>query len=106
MKALTLAVTLMISGLAFANNCEDKVLADYIKAVPQNEFHHLTGEVIKLLPAQKSFKAYGVTVVTGFNKATDVYMAASEYMSGYGVEALVVDPETCETLKMENVYTE
>lgn len=106
MKALTLALTLMISGVALAQNCEEKVLADYIKAVPQNEFHHLTGEVIRLKAAQKSFTAYGVTVETGFNKATDVYLAASEYMAGYGVEALVVDPATCETLKMENVYTE
>ena len=106
MKALFLALTLSISGFALAKNCEDKVLADYIKAVPQNEYHHLTGEVMKLAPGQKSFKAYGVTVVTGFNKAMDVYMAASEYMSGYGVEALVVDPETCETIKMENVYSE
>jgi hypothetical protein len=42
----------------------------------------------------------------GFTKDVDIYFASSEYMSGLGIEALIVDPSTCEILKMETVYTE
>lgn len=106
MKNFLLVLSLFSFSAMAVQACEDKVLNDYIKAVPANEYHALTGEVLKVQKGQKSFKAYGVTVEVNFNFDIEVYMASSEYMGGYGVEALVVDPRTCETLKMENVYSE
>ena len=106
MKNLLLVLSLFSFSAMASEVCADKVLNDYMKAVPANEQHALTGEVLKLEKGEKSFKAYGVVVEVNYNFATEVYFASSEYMGGYGVEALVVDPRNCETLKMENVYTE
>lgn len=105
MKALFSVVILFVSSLAFAN-CEEKVLDQYIKLTPSNEFHHMTQDAIKVKPRQKILVAYGQVIELNFNKAMEVYLAGSEYMGGHGVEALIVDPRTCEILKMENVYRE
>lgn len=105
MKALFSLMILLVSTIAFAN-CEEKVLEQYIKLTPSNEFHHMTQEAIKIKPRQKILIAYGQVIELNYNKSMEVYLAGSEFMGGHGVEALVVDPRTCEILKMENVYRE
>jgi hypothetical protein len=106
MKLVILSLSLMVSAAAFGNNCDQKVLQDYIKNVQSNEFHSLSNEVIAVKKNEKSITAYGLEVALNYKHDVVVYFGSSEYMGGYGVEALVVDPATCETLKMENVYTE
>ena len=105
MKALFSLVIFLTSTLTFAN-CENKVLEQYIKLTPQNEFHHMTEEAIKINPRQKILVAYGQVIELNYKRQMEVYLAGSEYMGGHGVEALIVDPRTCEILKMENVYRE
>lgn len=106
MKFYILALSLVASTSILASECEQKVLQDYMKNVSSNEFHSLSNEVLSIKKNQKSFEAYGVEVALNYNHDVEVYFGSSEYMGGYGVEALVVDPATCETLKIENVYTE
>lgn len=105
MKALFSLVVLFSSSVVLAN-CEEKVLDQYIKLTPAQEFHHLTQEAIKIKPRQRSLVLYGEIIELNFNNSMEVYVAGSEYMSGYGVEALIVDPKTCKVVRMENIYRE
>lgn len=106
MKTFIMGLTLILSTAAFANTCEEQVLTDYTKALAANDYHHLIGEVMNFKKFEKSFISYGTKVELGFDLDVAVYLAASEFMGGYGVEAIVVDPATCKTLKMVNVYAE
>jgi hypothetical protein len=91
MKTLLMLAAILYSGLTMAQNCEEKVLSDYITAVSQNEFHYLTGEVLSYKKGERSFESYGNVIELGFTKDVDIYFASSEYMSGLGIEALIVD---------------
>ncbi len=106
MKTLLIGLSLAFSLSSFANNCEEKVLADYIKATPGNEFHRLSSGAILVGKSQAAFKYYDSEIALGYNFDVEIYIASSEYMGGFGMEALVVKPTTCETLQMENVYRE
>ena len=106
MKTLILVLSLAISSVAFGKSCEEQALKSYMNTFVNNEFHHLTGEVYSFKKLEKSFKYYGTEVELGFDVDVEVFFAASEYMGGYGIEAVVVDSLTCETLKMVNVYAE
>jgi hypothetical protein len=105
MKALFSLMVLLATTVSYAN-CENKVLDQYIKLTPQNEFHHMTEEAIKVKPHQKILVAYGQLIELNYKRPMEVYLAGSEYMGGHGIEALIVDPRNCEVLRMENVYRE
>ncbi len=104
MKILFFCLTFFISAELFS--CEEKILRQYRESFPQNEHHYLTGERVKLFANQDSCQAFGITVVNIFDQSIDVYLAASEYMGGYGVEALMVEPKSCKILKITNLYSE
>jgi hypothetical protein len=106
MKLFILGLSLLLSSVAFGKSCEEPVLKDYINALEANDYHHLTGQVFNFQKLEKSFTYYGKQVELGYDFDVTVFIAASEFMSGYGLEAVVVDPATCKTLKMVNVYTE
>lgn len=106
MKILILGLSLLLSTVAFGKSCEEQVLKDYINAFEGNDYHHLTGQVFNFQKLEKAFTYYGTQVELGYEMDVAVYIAASEFMGGYGLEAVVVDPATCKTLKMVNVYTE
>lgn len=106
MKLLVLGLSLIISSVAFGKTCEEQALKDYINAFEGNEYHHLTGQVFNFKKLEKGFTYYGTQVELGFDVDVTVFIAGSEFMGGYGLEAIVVDPTTCKTLKMTTVYTE
>ena len=106
MKLIILVLSLILSTVAFGKSCEEQVLKDYISAFEANEHHHLTGEVFNFKKLEKAFTYYGTKVELGYDVDVTVYIAASEFMGGYGLEAVVVDPTSCKTLKMVNVYAE
>ena len=106
MKLIILGLSLILSTVAFGKSCEEQVLKDYINAFEANENHHLTGEVFDFKKLEKAFTYYGTQVELGYDIDVTVYIGASEFMGGYGLEAVVVDPTTCKTLKMANVYAE
>ena len=106
MKLIILGLSLILSTVAFGKSCEEQVLKDYINAFEANEYHHLTGEVFNFKKLEKAFTYYGTQVELGYDVDVTVYIAASEFMGGYGLEAVVIDPTICKTLKMVNVYAE
>lgn len=106
MKLLVLGLSLIISSVAFGKTCEEQALKDYISAFEGNDYHHLTGQVFHFQKLEKAFTYYGTQVELGFDVDVTVFIAGSEFMGGYGLDAIVVDPATCKTLKTSSVYTE
>jgi hypothetical protein len=106
MKLLILGLSLLVSTVAFGKSCEEQALKDYINAFEGNEYHHLTGQVFNFNKLEKAFSYYGTQIELGYNVDVTVFIAGSEFMGGYGLDAIVVDAATCKTLKMESVYTE
>lgn len=106
MKLFIIGVCISLSSMASSRNCQERVIQDYIAATPGYEYHSLSNEVMRILKNEKSFTAYGKKFEIDYAFDVEVYFGSNEYMSGYGVDALIVEPTTCETLKIVNVYTE
>jgi hypothetical protein len=82
MKTLLLGFLIAASGLAFGQNCEDQILDQYIKSLSHHEHHRI------------------LSVEEGLIRVS------SENEGGYGIDAILFDPATCEILEIHNVYTE
>jgi len=115
MKALlnlTALFVLLISAEAFAKDkCANAVNAYYSEALYQYDYHSIALEGLVIPANTLTFESYGQSIALGY-KALGydfdvlVYEASSEYMGGYGVDAIFVNPSNCEVLKMINVYEE
>lgn len=105
MKFLIASFLILSTSVSFAKSCEDQVLDAYIAAVPQNDWHALTGVRYSLKSGENDILLYGKKITLSFPVETDLLLASSEYMGGLGVEAIVVD-EDCNVLELFNVYTE
>jgi hypothetical protein len=82
MKTFLLVFFFSLSGLAFGGSCEDQILEQYIQASSHHEHHQI------------------LSVSEGLIRAS------SENEGGYGIDAILFDPATCEILEILNVYTE
>jgi hypothetical protein len=106
MKKLLL-VALMVSSFGVqAKNCHEEVLDFYLNELPEYEYHSVSKKGYLVKAGTPFIEEYGRAVEMNYEIDTEVYMASSEYYSGYGAEVIVVNPETCAILKMENVYSE
>jgi hypothetical protein len=108
MKTTTLLFAILtLSTSAFcADKCQSEVYKDFLEATEDYDFHTLD-DVGTLHGAQvKSFKSFGKTVKLGYGFPVLSYQGTNEYMSGYGVLEIIVNPTTCKTLDMVEVYTE
>jgi hypothetical protein len=105
MKFLIASFLILSTSAAFARSCENEVLDAYIKAVPQNDWHALTGVSYSLKSGENDILLYGKKITFNYPVDTELLLASSEFMGGFGVEAIVVDAD-CKVLELFNVYTE
>lgn len=106
MKKLLMLFVILSAVNANAKNCHDEVFDYYLGELPNYEYHSVSKNPMTVAAGTEYIEEYGRKVTMNYNIDVDVYMASSEYYSGYGAEVIVVVPETCEVLKMENVYSE
>ena len=105
MKFLLASFLILSTSVSFASSCENEVLDAYIEALPQNDWHALTGVSYSLKSGENDIVLYGKKITLSYPVDTELFLASSEYMSGLGVEAIVVDGD-CKVLELFNVYTE
>jgi hypothetical protein len=108
MKKLLLALTLIasLSALASESKCFKKVSKDYRQlTIERNyDYDYVIDEVMSIEEMADRWEYTFETELAGDNYI--VYQAASEYMSGFGYDALIVDRDTCETVEVDEVYAE
>ena len=105
MKFLLISFLLLSSSLAFARSCENEVLEAYKLALPQNEWHSIIGKNYIFKSGENDVLLYGTKITLRYPVDTKLFLASSEHMGGFGVEAIVVDAD-CSVLELFNVYTE
>ncbi len=99
-----LSFTLLLSSLS-SMACETEVMDYFLSQRPEHEHHHVI-ETLSPVAGSTELELYGTKIKLPQNVEVDVYLAASEYYSGYGVDAVVVERQTCEVLDFQNVYSE
>lgn len=108
MKKLILAVSFILSFSAMAteSKCFQKVSADYSQLTYERnyDFEYVIDNVMTISEMKEKWEGTFETELSSDHFI--VYQAASEYMGGFGYDALVVDSETCETVEVDEVYAE
>jgi hypothetical protein len=105
MKKLILALTLILSFSVMADDCLEKVRADYKQlTIERNYDYDFVGDAPTTIEQMMLIWDTFETEYEGDSYI--VYQASSEYYGGYGVDALVVSKNSCETVEVVEVYAE
>lgn len=105
MKFLIASFLILSSSVAMASTCEVEALDAYTKALPQNDWHALTGLSYSLKAGKNKVELYGRNFKLNYPVDTTLLFASSEFMAGLGVEVIAVDAD-CNVLEIFNVYEE
>lgn len=112
MKNLIVLLALLIMvGNAQANsgkhNCDAQVEKSWEEHTEDRGYQYegFYGLDAILSPGD-SYERYGEEVYNDYGRMVLVYVGASSYYSGYGEDAIVVDPLNCSILDMINLYAE
>jgi len=103
MKKIILAVALISSTSAFA--CLDQAVRVFGQEMQarRHENIHVYPQSTKV-PAGQTFETYGTVFSYDFD--VEIFEGTSEFMSGFGVEAIVMDPKDCSLIDLVQVYAE
>ncbi|MAX66623.1 MAG: hypothetical protein QF441_13210 [Bacteriovoracaceae bacterium] len=87
--------------------CDNKVKYDYMKRIQQegSYYEKFYGLKAKLKPEQ-SWESRYKTIHNDYPYKVWVYSAASSFMSGFQIDALLVNPDNCKTLELRSLYAE
>ena len=102
------SLLLVLSSLLFSTNlmaCYSQALSVYTSAMNERRHDniHVYKEAVQLNAGQ-SYETYGV--VFEYEQDVLIFEGSSEFMSGFGVEAIVLEPNTCRLIEMVQVYAE
>jgi len=106
MKTIMIILSLTFAFSAFAKDCEKQVLKQFIEASQDYDYHSLSNKPVLHPAGEEGFESYGRYVELGYDFDVVSYTGSNEYMSGYGAYELIVNPKTCEIIKMQEVYAE
>lgn len=99
---------LLLSSLLFSTNvlaCYSQAVSIYTETMNERRHDniHVYKEAVQLKSGQ-SYETYGV--VFEYEQDVLIFEGSSEFMSGFGVEAIVLEPNTCRLIEMVQVYAE
>lgn len=106
MKALLAIFTIVMSLSVFAKDCEKEVEVQFIKLTEDYDYHVVSNKPVLHVAGTEGFESYGRYVELDYDIDVLTYHASNEMWGGYGAYQLVVNPKTCEIIKMQEVYTE
>jgi hypothetical protein len=106
MKSIIVLVSLLLSSVSFAQDCKDLVFEKFLAETEEYDYHTISDKFETYQAGTEGFESYGQYVELGYDFDVISYHASNEYMSGYGAYEIIVEPKTCEVLKIENVYAE
>ena len=104
MKLLLLSSVFAIS--TFASNCFKSADIAFIEATPNYEFHFVSSLYNTYKAHTPSYSSYGTKIDLGYDFDVISYQASNEHWGGLGVYEIVVNPTSCQVLKIIEVYTE
>lgn len=103
MKNLALIIALISSTSAFA--CLDQAVRVF-----EQEMQARRHDNIQVYPQSKKlavgevYETYGT--VFSYDIDVEIFEGTSEFMSGFGVEAIIMDPKDCTLIELVQVYAE
>lgn len=104
MKFVAIISTFMLlTTSAFA--CYDQAFSFYNQEMTARHHQdiHVHKDAVQLV-AGEVYEMYGVKFE--YDQNVMIYEGSSEFMSGFGVEAIVLEPNTCRLIEMVQVYSE
>lgn len=106
MKYLMIALFLLSLASFAGVSCYEKIEADYraFNIARDYEFDYVSKRAVVSIEKAKEIYETFDTELSG--DEYEVYVGVSEYMSGYGEDALVVKKATCETVEVVEIYAE
>lgn len=102
------SLLVLISSILFSANavaCYSQAVSVYTQAMNERRHDniHVYNEAVQLKAGQ-SYDSYGV--IFEYEQDVLIFEGSSEFMSGFGVEAIVLEPNTCRLIEMVQVYAE
>jgi hypothetical protein len=104
MKHMITFAILIVSMSSFAG-CLDKVTSDYRELTIQRNYDY-DWVGLKSSSIADYSKRWSTFTTQKSGDQYEVFEGQSEYMSGLGIDALIVDRNTCETVEVIEVYAE
>lgn len=112
MKSIIALSLALVSALSFADQASQLGKKCFKQA---KRYYHLNGSrsdiplgfnFVELLPAGKTLKIYDERTIAKFEEDKLIYSVTGSFHSGYFNDITVVDPKTCDTDEILNIYSE
>tara|TARA_R110000868_G_scaffold80095_2_gene227769 strand:- start:29882 stop:30202 length:321 start_codon:yes stop_codon:yes gene_type:complete len=104
----TIALIFSILSISSVHACYDVALKAYTAQMNERRHDniHVSKEAVRLTSGD-SYELYGVLFSHDqYESDVLIYEGSSEFYSGYGVEAIVVEAKNCHLIEMVQVYAE